>query len=77
MQSAAALHRLAPGAPRPPYRLGPGDELAVTVWRPQEVWQNTMPQGGSVSRNNVVVKDDGTIVLPLVRRVAIGGATLL
>lgn len=77
VQSATALLRLAPGVPQPPYRLRPGDELTVTVWGPREVWQDIVPQGGSVSRNNVVVQDDGTIVLPLVRRVGVGGATLL
>lgn len=74
--NAASLPRLSPGAVRAAYRLGPGDELSVTVWGPREVWQDIVPQGGGASRATVVVQDDGAIVLPLVRRIDVNGATL-
>ncbi|MEK8051142.1 polysaccharide biosynthesis/export family protein [Ideonella sp. DXS22W] len=75
-QSANTLPRLPASAPRPAYRLGAGDELAVTVWGPREVWQDVVPQGGNPSRSQVTVQDDGAIVLPLVRRVAVAGLTV-
>ena len=71
---AAGLARLDPGA-QPPYRLGPQDEVTITVWGPREVWSEVAMQGGPAQRA-LTVQDDGTIVLPLVRRVKIDGLTM-
>jgi polysaccharide export outer membrane protein len=68
------LARLDPGA-RPLYRLGPQDEVTITVWGPREVWSEVTVQTGQLQRA-LTVQDDGTIVLPLLRRVKIDGLTM-
>lgn len=70
----ASLPRLEPGA-RPAYRLGPQDELAITVWGPREVWSEVTVQAGQNPRA-LTVQDDGTLVLPLLRKVNVLGLTV-
>lgn len=71
----ATLPRIPPGTPRQPYRLGAGDELSITVWGPREIWQEVSAQGAPAART-VTVQDDGTVVLPLIRRTAVVNLTL-
>ena len=70
----ATLPRLEPGA-RPAYRLGPQDELAITVWGPREVWSEVTVQAGQVPRA-LTVQDDGTLLLPLLRKVNVLALTV-
>lgn len=70
----AILPRLEPGD-RPAYRLGPQDELAITVWGPREVWSEVTVQAGQIPRA-LTVQDDGTLLLPLLRKVNVLGLTV-
>jgi polysaccharide export outer membrane protein len=71
----ASLKRLDPAAPRPAYRIGPHDELTVTVWGSREIWAEITDQSLQPTRTTTV-QDDGTIVLPLIMGVQVGGLTL-
>lgn len=71
----ASLPRHPPGGPPEAYRLGPYDELTVTVWGPRDIWGDITAQGGQATQVTPV-HDDGTIVLPLLRRVPVGGLTV-
>jgi polysaccharide biosynthesis/export protein len=50
---------------RPPYRIGPGDVLQITVWNEPQV-----------SQASIIVLPDGKINLPLVGEVTVAGTTL-
>jgi len=50
---------------RPPYRIGPGDVLQITVWNEPQV-----------SQASIIVLPDGKINLPLVGEIAVAGSTL-
>jgi polysaccharide biosynthesis/export protein len=50
---------------RPPYRIGPGDVLQITVWNEPQV-----------SQAGIIVLPDGKINLPLVGEVIVAGTTL-
>jgi polysaccharide biosynthesis/export protein len=50
---------------RPPYRIGPGDVLQITVWNEPQV-----------SEAGIIVLPDGKINLPLVGEVTVAGTTL-
>jgi polysaccharide export outer membrane protein len=71
----ASLHRLDPKSLRPPYRIGPHDELTITVWGSREIWAEITDQSLQPTRTTTV-QDDGTIVLPLIMRVQVDGLTL-
>lgn len=68
--AAACAHRAIPTAPGPksiseePYRIGPSDILAITVWKNPEL-----------SVNGVPVRPDGKISAPLVDDVQAAGLT--
>ena len=70
--SADALPRLAPSAPRSGYRVGPQDELTLTVWASKDIWAAITAQGEQATQT-VVVQDDGTIVLPLLQPIRVDG----
>jgi polysaccharide export outer membrane protein len=76
--SAAQLPRLKADTPRQPYRLGPQDELAVTVWGPSDLWSAVSSQNGQTTTQSstVVVQDDGTIALPLIKPVDVGNLSV-
>lgn len=62
-----AVPSLAPAAdiiPPVPYRIGPGDTLEVVVWREE-----------SVTRNDILVRPDGRISMPLVDDITAAGLT--
>lgn len=71
----AGLPRIAADAPRTSYRIGAQDELAITVWGPREIWAEITPQAGQ-STQTVIVQDDGTIALPMLRRLPVEGLTM-
>jgi polysaccharide biosynthesis/export protein len=71
----ASLHRLDLKSPRPPYRIGPHDELTITVWGSREIWAEITDQSLQPTRTTTV-QDDGTIVLPLIMSVQVDGLTL-
>ena len=48
-----------------PYRLGPGDELQISVWGHEDL------------QAEVVVLPDGTIFFPLVNQVKLAGLTIM
>ena len=73
--SAAGLPRLRPQEPRPPYRIGPLDELSITVWGSKEIWSEITDQSQQPTRVTVV-QEDGTIVLPLLPNLKVEGLTL-
>jgi protein involved in polysaccharide export with SLBB domain len=69
------LARLAPQGPYPAYRIGPLDELTLTVWGAREVWAEVTDQTQDPTRITSV-QDDGTIVLPLLKGVKVAGLTV-
>jgi protein involved in polysaccharide export with SLBB domain len=75
LADAAGLKRLNPGQPRPAYRIGPLDELSITVWGAKEIWSEITDQSQQPTRVTTVL-EDGTIVLPLLPSVHVGGLTV-
>ena len=75
LADSASLRRLSPAAPRPAYRLGPDDELSIAVWGSKEIWSEITDQSLQPTRVTSV-QEDGTIVLPLLVPVDVGGLTL-
>lgn len=71
----ASLPRLSPQGPKSAYRIGPLDELTITVWGARDVWSEVTDQSQQPTRV-VMVQDDGTIVLPLLKNVRVAGMTL-
>lgn len=65
------------------YRLGKGDVLHAKMWVPsmENRWNSSMvqlpPQESGNTYNGLLIKPDGTITLPVVGEVAVGGMTLL
>lgn len=57
------------------YRLGPLDEVTITVWGTKEIWSEITDQSQQPSRVTTV-QEDGTIVLPLLANVPVAGLTL-
>src|SRR5262249_51989723 len=62
-------------AARQGYRLGPLDEVTITVWGTKEIWSEITDQSQQPSRVTTV-QEDGTIVLPLLANVPVAGLTL-
>lgn len=75
LEDPAGLPRIPAKGPYPAYRIGPLDELTITVWGARDVWSEVTDQSQQPTRV-VMVQDDGTIVLPLLRNVAVAGLTL-
>lgn len=75
LADAAALRRLDPSQPRPAYRIGPLDELTITVWGAKEIWSEITDQSQQPTRVTSVL-EDGTIVLPLLKNVQVNGLTV-
>gem|GEM_PF-5233077 len=75
LDDAASLHRLNPSRPRPAYRIGPLDELTITVWGAREIWAEITDQSQQPTRVTSVL-EDGTIVLPLLNSVQVNGLTV-
>lgn len=75
LADAATLRRLDPGQPRPAYRIGPLDELTITVWGAREIWSEITDQSQQPTRITTVL-EDGTIVLPLLKNVQVSGLTV-
>lgn len=75
LEDATALNRLNPGLPRPAYRIGPLDELTITVWGAREIWSEITDQSLQPTRVTTVL-EDGTVVLPLLANVQVVGLTV-
>lgn len=71
----AKLPTLSPTNPRPAYRIGPLDELTITVWGAKEIWSEITDQSQQPTRVTTV-QDDGTIVLPLLKSIQVAGNTV-
>lgn len=75
LADSTSLKRLDPKDPRPPYRIGPQDELSITVWAPREIWAEITDQSLEPNRATTV-QEDGTVVLPLIHNIRVEGLTL-
>ena len=71
----AGLPSLNPREPRPEYRIGPLDELTITVWGAKEIWSEITDQSQQPTRVTTV-QEDGTIVLPLLAGIQVNGLTV-
>lgn len=69
------LPRLATNMQRSGYRIGPQDELTVTIWGSKEMWSAITAQGEQAPQT-VLVQDDGSIVLPLLKPIRVEGLPL-
>lgn len=75
IEEPVSLHRLIAKEPRPAYRLGLQDEIAITVWGTKDIWSEIRTQSEQVPQTTVV-RDDGTIVLPLLENISVAGLTV-
>lgn len=75
IEEPASLSRLSAKEPRPAYRLGPQDELTITIWGNRDIWAEIRAQGEQVPQTTIV-QDDGTLVLPLLKNVSVAGLTV-
>lgn len=59
----------------PEYKIGPNDDLQVTLWGGSVLWSiNTVHP--SISAHSTVVQTDGTITLPLIGEIEVAGLSL-
>jgi len=75
IEDPATLEKVNPQGPYPAYRIGPLDELTITVWGARDIWSEVTDQSQQPTRA-VTVQADGTIVLPLLKSVSVAGLTL-
>lgn len=75
IEESISLHRLSATESRPAYRLGPQDELNITIWGNKDIWSEIRSQGEQVPQT-AIVQDDGTLVLPLLENVSVAGLTV-
>jgi polysaccharide export outer membrane protein len=75
LESPVDLPHVPPDAPRAGYRVAPQDQLNITVWGSKELWSAITAQGEQTTQT-LLVQDDGTIVLPLLKGIRVEGLTL-
>ena len=75
LSDASALRRLNPADPRPAYRIGPLDEISISVWGAKEIWTEITVQSLEPIKVQSV-QEDGTIVLPLLANTHVADLTL-
>ena len=73
--SASTLPQLIPGKVRPRYRIGPQDELIISVWGRDDLGSQ-IPTDASGKIRTTRVQENGTVSLPLVGPISVAGKTV-